>query len=478
MTSLLLRRLRNINNMKRILSLISTIMMCFLCIIMSIFICEAKTVLHFKECGTVLGVFGSNDENIYILCENKNNYQILTIDSSLNTSEKFLDINVQDKAFAYSNNIFYFFSQETEGDANDKDSIPYILVDIYDCFNNAMYKKVINYANPNIHSTFAVDSQENYYMVKHNTIEVYTSNCKYLKTMTADNSVINLSNSYNGEIIYISYDTKLIIISDGTEYSYNIESGKIYPEYDGYFATEYGEVYRFDNENLTQVYTGFDGTHGFAVVGENTLGIKNGELTAVRDNKEILIEDIDDNAYICSLGNKCCCIVQNENDIDINIFDEEDIKNSEVIIDSSVNMPITLTSDIYQINFENNTLTGIIPESTVAAVKERVQGGELTFYDSSGNIKSGGKVGTGNIIESKELGSRLCVIVYGELSGEGNINSSDKKALVNHILNKQTLSDVYLEAADINGDTHVDLKDYVAIDRFLKGEYEINQKRR
>ena len=110
-------------------------------------------------------------------------------------------------------------------------------------------------------------------------------------------------------------------------------------------------------------------------------------------------------------------------------------------------------------------------------VKNNLYGGQFVFYDNSGYVKKSGKIGTGYYFDNTATGERYQIVIYGDLSGEGNINLNDKKALVNHLLGKNNLGDTYFKAADINGDAHLDLKDYVAMDSYLKGEYKIDQHR-
>ena len=49
--------------------------------------------------------------------------------------------------------------------------------------------------------------------------------------------------------------------------------------------------------------------------------------------------------------------------------------------------------------------------------------------------------------------------------------------MANNLLGKKHLDEIYTKAADINGDSKLNLKDYVALDSYLKGEYSIEQNR-
>lgn len=458
-------------------------MMCILCITLSIIICEAKTVLYLNECGAVLDVFSDiDDNNIYILCSFNDNYNIITVNNSLNTYENISDINVNNKTYAYANDTFYFFSKEEEVNAKGEVVLPYTVIDSYNCKTGISRKRVINNAIPELYGTFAVDSNGNYYMISKNTVEVYTSNYKYLKTISVGGNVINLTNSPDGTIVYVLYENKLKIIDNNRIYDYNISANKIYPENNGFFATDRGEIYNYGNGNVSAVYRGFDGIHGAAVIRENIFVSKLGELTAVNNDTEFSVEEISSETYIKSLGNKCICINQHGNSAEVKIVTEEDVKLKQSEFNSSSlenneNINKALSSDIYNINYDNDIITGITPGSTIAEIKNNIRTENLTFYDSKGNIKKSGVIGTGSIIENTETKERFCIIIYGELSGEGNINSLDKTVLANHILEAKELNGVYRTAADINGDSQVNLKDYVALDGYMKGNYSINQNR-
>ena len=126
---------------------------------------------------------------------------------------------------------------------------------------------------------------------------------------------------------------------------------------------------------------------------------------------------------------------------------------------------------------ESGIVSGIEPTTTVAAMRKNIEsGGEtVTFFDSHGNIKTSGTIGTGGKIMIGE--AVFDIVIFGELSGEGNVNGNDKKILSAYILGKNDLNGVYLTAADVTGDGEVDLRDYAALDDYMKGKYNIPQTR-
>lgn len=464
--------------MKRMFTLILTVITCTLCIILSIQICDAKTVLHLNECGTVLDVFRGEDENIFVLSEYNNNYKLTNVQNNLSVAEKLIDINVNNSTYAYADNTFYFFYKEKE--TENGDTINCTIIDSYNYITGVRRKRKINYADPDLSSTFAIDTSGNYYMTFNDKVQIYTSNYEYLKTINTNNILINLRNSDDREIIFCTGYDELTVIGNNKQYSFDIYSDRIFPESDGFFAASSGDVYRFANGNVTEIYNGFNGSYGAAVIGDWVFGNKSDMLTAVNINteKEVSITEIGSDSYICSLGNSCACITQNGNSADIEIFNVDDLKENEALtIENEPADPVKTESDVYNIDYSENFISGVQPGSTVASIRNNMQGGTFVFYDSKGYVKTSGKIGTGNYIENVDTGERFYILIYGELSSEGNINSSDKKALVNHLLNKQPLDGLYLKAADIDGDSQVSLKDYVALDSYLKGEYRINQNR-
>lgn len=100
---------------------------------------------------------------------------------------------------------------------------------------------------------------------------------------------------------------------------------------------------------------------------------------------------------------------------------------------------------------------------TVSKIKKAFADLEITkFAKADGTIINNGKLGTGaNFTLSS--GEVITVIIFGELTGEGNINSRDLKAILNHLSGKELLNGANLIAADVNEDTAVTTKDALLI---------------
>lgn len=81
---------------------------------------------------------------------------------------------------------------------------------------------------------------------------------------------------------------------------------------------------------------------------------------------------------------------------------------------------------------------------------------------ADGKAIESGKVGTGATVTLR-TGETVTIIIYGELTGEGNVNSRDLKAVLNHLSEKELLSGDALVAADVDKDGEITTKDALEI---------------
>lgn len=96
--------------------------------------------------------------------------------------------------------------------------------------------------------------------------------------------------------------------------------------------------------------------------------------------------------------------------------------------------------------------------------------GNVTCFNKTGNIVSGGLIGTGQKISitlTQENGEMITytvmIVVKGDVDGDGQIRSIDYSLVKNDILNLKKLNDGYLLAGDIDGDGRIRSIDYSLI---------------
>ena len=88
---------------------------------------------------------------------------------------------------------------------------------------------------------------------------------------------------------------------------------------------------------------------------------------------------------------------------------------------------------------------------------------ELTVTKQDGSYITEGRLGTGMTASFK--GMVYKIIVFGDLTGEGNVNSRDLKALMEHLSGKAPLIGIYFTAADLDKDGSLTTMDLLALSK-------------
>ena len=141
--------------------------------------------------------------------------------------------------------------------------------------------------------------------------------------------------------------------------------------------------------------------------------------------------------------------------------------------------PDKISSSQYIIDREQGWIYGISPSTSSAAFRGNLTAeGELVLFRDNRPVTSG-NAGTGMAIQLLQDGTvvdELTLVIYGDVSGEGNVNTLDFRTLRDHLLEKESLNGPFLQAADVNHDGQVNTLDLLALDKFLAGSYDILQK--
>lgn len=101
------------------------------------------------------------------------------------------------------------------------------------------------------------------------------------------------------------------------------------------------------------------------------------------------------------------------------------------------------------IKIYGNTLSGMdYRNNTVQYLKEKLAS-DITVYNRNGQVLSNADlVGTGCRVVYD--GQELVALLYGDVNGDGKINSVDLLVLQRHILEIEMLTGVYLSAGNIS----------------------------
>lgn len=141
--------------------------------------------------------------------------------------------------------------------------------------------------------------------------------------------------------------------------------------------------------------------------------------------------------------------------------------------------PKKIESKLYNINRDTGIISNLTPGTVISEFKGNLEyEGRLSIRDAGGNIVQSGKIGTGDkltLVVDGEVADELTVVIYGDLNGDGNISSADKKLAYRYQLGKDSLPEAAMLAADIDHDGSVGNGDMVKIGRCAQGKYLISQ---
>ncbi|GEM_PF-5261367 len=159
--------------------------------------------------------------------------------------------------------------------------------------------------------------------------------------------------------------------------------------------------------------------------------------------------------------------------------------NADVSESLNVNtLPETITlnsgSD-YQIDDKTSFLLGVCEKVSYADFIKQFYNAKLTVKNIGGKVVTGGYIGTGTTVELYDASGKLidsvCVVVMGDLSGDGEISSADILLIKRAYLGTAKLSDCQTASALVAGGDSIKPVDYLMIKRHFGGTYNIYLKK-
>lgn len=128
------------------------------------------------------------------------------------------------------------------------------------------------------------------------------------------------------------------------------------------------------------------------------------------------------------------------------------------------------------LNQKGSFITNLNLNVTVDTLKNKTNGSELVFKNASGNIIGNTeKITTGTTI-TFSTGETYTFVIYGDLTGDGAINSADLLRMRQYLLGQVSLSGAYLESAKlVNVTGNINSADLLRLRQYLLGQKDINQ---
>lgn len=138
---------------------------------------------------------------------------------------------------------------------------------------------------------------------------------------------------------------------------------------------------------------------------------------------------------------------------------------------------------VEELKFDNEMVSGIEPNTNSEQIKEYISEknlGEVLIQNMDGKILEGTeKIGTGGkiIITKNNCKEEYTIIVYGDISGDGKIDSMDLFDMKQHMLKQNTLNGAFYKAANITKtDDIIDSMDLFELKQHLLKTKLIEQK--
>lgn len=340
--------------------------------------------------------------------------------------------------------------------------------------------------------------------VKHDYIYLVDSKnpktvCKYTidgteyDKYTFDKDIKSLFTDKSNENAYAIIDGGIICIESNTFISCYTPTAP-YNFYGNYCCDSAGKVFLFDDDEGFELVTQTD---------YENLCVLNNTVYGSKDNIVYMLSDegaptakyvLDSKVQQLSVSNSKMAVLCN-NDVQflykenfISIINEDSNNSYNSLPDNSqISFPeqsstqnnagqsseaadYSISSSVY--TFSDDMIMNIPQGTTIAKFKSNVSYGEnsIQFTNHNNQIKTSGTIGTGWRVDFSGNGRTVSyyIIIYGDLTGEGNINSRDITALSNYLVEKSEFSKYQLYASDINEDGISDSLDLLLIRKMIK----------
>jgi len=151
----------------------------------------------------------------------------------------------------------------------------------------------------------------------------------------------------------------------------------------------------------------------------------------------------------------------------INIIFTGEIKEESIDVVTTLNNAGIKNGDKYLSGFELGTDISFIKNKII----NENSNASVTLTDSFGNEKNNGGMATGDkvIVTVGEEVKEYEIVIYGDVSGDGNVDGLDFIRIKKYMLSQITLNDANYNAADISKDGNVDGLDFIRIKKYMLG---------
>lgn len=329
----------------------------------------------------------------------------------------------------------------------------------------------------------------NYYMVdstRRKTVRAFSGEGGALFEASYPGNILQLLYDHEQEVLYVLTADALYYLRAGTAALLRC-GGAVGGDFlslagNGLLADARGGVLRFSNGTVKPLFraNGTSGQTGAAQSGGNIYFYGSGRVDGYSLSSGKLTESLD-------LGDSldCFCALQDKmagyskGSGTVYLFSKGDIPVIPTEKPTQPSGPSSetptgggrITSGVYHIDYNKRLITGIKSGTTIAKFKENISysGYRASFESVSGTEKTSGNVGTGMTAYFRDQKGNVkysfLLVVPGDITGEGNVNSNDKRLAMKILIGESKISFPFDLGLDANGDGVFDTRDLLRIAR-------------
>ena len=424
----------------------------------------------------------NNDKVCYVTYDN-NNIEINVIKTTgecytkkINISLKVMSVNIINDTVLIGGNVSL---------DNGEQYISQILFIKYN-INDDTIEYMIIYDEYLLSDNAVSTDGEKIYIIDCNTstsVNVYNMKCGFLYSIDIE--------QYVKQIKYIKSDNKIYFCSgQGLYYeevnnkelkkvNFNNEDMEYIPIGNNYYVADGVQIFK----NTKKAYN--------AYVKDNPIIYKNGIVYIADKNNVIgycengqIIKKIslDENIKQIVALKDSISVLTDSGGIylykDNEILDVEQVtnkkENKEEQTENSSKSNIKIDKEIvekYSVDYKHN-LIYVDKNTTIAYFKKDVKNNDaIEIYNKNKVLKTTGVIGTNYVVklnDKKDKSTSYNVVVYADVTGEGNINSRDISVVLNELNLKTKLDITFIKAGDVNKNNVIDVVDLIKISKEVK----------
>lgn len=430
-----------------------------------------------------------NYKNIFLLSCQNNTLHIKRVDKNNNCLSVNFDAPENYIGSAVSNGCVYIFASYIASSGAKT-----VVVTTYEFDSDSLYAVELKDINVVNKTDFAV-SKGNIFCINDSNkryVNIYNLSGELISKKTNSNNNIQLITSSDGNSVFAFTVDRVYKVNTDGSFDYISNHNLLMPIFlceDNYVCDLNGAFYNLYSKASMYNATIHNNLPTGAVTDNYYLRAKRNEICGINKNTgkiDVLYNLNKDCTAICSRDNQV--MVYCSDDFSFTIFDKSSLnypkqnsstynsapsqgnnssqQNKPLSSSSSNAQKLKVTSSVYKINGEY--ITGIKSGTTIPQFKNNLDFGNLTLSFKNGNNvnKSSGNVGTGYALSctyNSKIYYTYELIVAGDLTGEGSVNSRDASVLSDYLIDKGTLSKCESMAADCNNDGVTDTMDLLKI---------------